>query len=117
MQLLHERDRLEMVLVHLPIPGDDRFALRRHSLPRRRYGASSYLERNETRQFFAFEEFEHGAPAGRGVIDLIGVTELLESSDAVAAPNDRVRVAFRDGGRDRACARCEVLYLCNPHRP
>src|SRR5437870_737875 len=60
------------------------------------------LQRDQAGELLAFEELEHRAAAGRGVVDLVCIPELLQRGDAVSPADDGERAAFRNRLRDRA---------------
>src|SRR4051794_14028553 len=69
-----------------------------------------------SRQLFAFQELERGAPARGRPVDLADQAELGERADRVGSADHRVPVAGCDGLRHGAGSLCELRLLEDAHR-
>ena len=96
-QLLHERDRLQVVEVHLPVACDERGTMSQRP-----------SEDLQSGKLLALEELEAGAAARRDVTELVvGEAELAHGRGRVAAADDAESVDLGERLRDRLGARRE----------
>ncbi len=71
-------------------------------------------------KFLPFEIFKQGAAAGGNIADLVGIAELVDRRDGVAAADEgegAVLGRFGDGLCDASCAVLELRHFKNAHRP
>ena len=69
MQLLHQLQRLEVVVVHLPVAADQR-------LPRLAHSDGLPAQRPQAGEVALLEELEAGTTTGADVVDSVGQAEL-----------------------------------------
>src|SRR5437764_3778621 len=80
----------------------------------------SPAERGDAGQRLALQEFQRRAAAGGEMADALGVAELLQRGDRVAAADDDRRAgsgSLADRMADSARAGGELWHLEDPHRP
>src|SRR3954453_7240836 len=77
---------------------------------------SGLRDRENAREFLAFEQLERGAAAGRDPGDPVGEAHLLDRADGVAAADDRVGAGVRHRVGDGLRAVGEARELEDAHR-
>ena len=85
-QLLHDLDRVEVVVVHLPVARDDRLALAAITVHSPIPG--SPRSACKPGEVAVLDELERRAATGADVVDAIGEADLADRGRAVAAADD-----------------------------